>query len=55
MGCKGGAVADPSLNVYDFEALKVAGLSIPSLNVAANAMKTAIVIAEKVQISLSGK
>lgn len=44
---EGEAVVDPSLGVYGVEALKVTDLSIPPLNVGANTMNTAIVIAEK--------
>lgn len=40
-------VVDQSLSVYGVEALKVADLSIPPRNVAANTMNTAVVIAEK--------
>jgi alcohol oxidase len=42
-----GAVVDPNLNVYGVEGLKVADMSIPPLNVAANTMNTAVAIGEK--------
>ena len=42
-----GGVVDSRLNVYGVEGLKVADLSIPPLNVAANTMNTAVAIAEK--------
>ena len=42
-----GGVVDPSLSVYGVEGLKVADLSIPPLNVAANTMNTAMTIGEK--------
>jgi alcohol oxidase len=41
------AVVDRSLSVYGVEGLKVADMSIPPLNVAANTMNTAVAIAEK--------
>jgi alcohol oxidase len=41
------AVVDPSLSVYGVEGLKVADMSIPPLNVAANTMNTAVAIGEK--------
>jgi alcohol oxidase len=41
------AVVDRNLSVYGVEGLKVADLSVPPLNVAANTMNTAIAIAEK--------
>jgi len=41
------AVVDPSLSVYGVKGLKVADMSIPPLNVAANTMNTAVAIAEK--------
>jgi alcohol oxidase len=44
---KDGAVVDPDLSIYGVEGLKVADMSIPPLNVAANTMDTAIAIAEK--------
>lgn len=40
-------VVDSNLNVYGVEGLKVADLSIPPRNVAANTMNTAVAIAEK--------
>jgi alcohol oxidase len=42
-----GAVVDQNLSVYGVEGLKVADMSIPPLNVAANTMNTAIAIGEK--------
>lgn len=42
-----GAVVDQNLNVYGVEGLKVADMSIPPLNVAANTMNTAVAIGEK--------
>ncbi|PVH99526.1 alcohol oxidase [Periconia macrospinosa] len=47
MGCEGEAVVDPSLSVYGVEGLKIADLSIPPLNVAANTLNTAFAIGEK--------
>jgi alcohol oxidase len=44
---KDGAVVDSQLSVYGVENLKVADMSIPPLNVAANTMNTAVAIAEK--------
>jgi alcohol oxidase len=41
------AVVDRNLNVYGVDGLKVADLSIPPLNVAANTMNTAVAIGEK--------
>ncbi|KAF2865019.1 GMC oxidoreductase-domain-containing protein [Massariosphaeria phaeospora] len=40
-------VVDRNLGVYGVEGLKIADLSIPPLNVAANTMNTAVAIAEK--------
>ncbi len=40
-------VVDPTLSVYGVTGLKVADLSIPPRNVAANTMNTAVAIAEK--------
>jgi choline dehydrogenase-like flavoprotein len=40
-------VVDQHLNVYGVKALKVADLSIPPRNVAANTMNTAVAVAEK--------
>ncbi|ORY04581.1 GMC oxidoreductase-domain-containing protein [Clohesyomyces aquaticus] len=40
-------VVDASLSVYGVHGLKIADLSIPPLNVAANTMNTAVAIAEK--------
>jgi alcohol oxidase len=45
--CKDDAVVDPNLSVYGVEGLKIADLSVPPLNVAANTMNTAVAIAEK--------
>jgi alcohol oxidase len=45
--CKDNAVVDRSLSVYGVEGLKVADMSVPPMNVAANTMNTAIAIAEK--------
>ena len=42
-----GGVVDPRLNVYGVHGLKVADLSIPPSNVAANTYSTALVIGEK--------
>lgn len=42
-----GAVVDPNLSVYGVDGLKVADMSIPPLNVAANTMNTAVTIGEK--------
>jgi alcohol oxidase len=42
-----GAVVDQNLNVYGVEGLKVADMSVPPLNVAANTMNTAVAIGEK--------
>lgn len=42
-----GGVVDPALNVYGTRALKVADLSIPPENVAANTNNTALMIGEK--------
>ncbi|KAH8707531.1 GMC oxidoreductase-domain-containing protein [Phaeosphaeriaceae sp. PMI808] len=44
---EGNAVVDQNLSVYGVEGLKVADLSVPPLNVAANTMNTAVAIAEK--------
>ena len=41
------AVVDATLSVYGVEGLKVADMSIPPLNVAANTMNTAVAIGEK--------
>lgn len=41
------SVVDACLNVYEVTRLKIADLSIPSSNVAANTNNTAIVISEK--------
>jgi alcohol oxidase len=41
------AVVDQNLAVYGVEGLKIADLSIPPLNVAANTMNTAVAIGEK--------
>ncbi|CAI6334793.1 unnamed protein product [Periconia digitata] len=43
----GEAVVDRELNVFGVEGLKVADLSVPPLNVAANTLNTAIAIGEK--------
>lgn len=42
-----GGVVDESLGVYGVEGLKIAGMSIPPLNVAANTNNAAIVIGKK--------
>lgn len=42
-----GGVVDASLGVYGVESLKIADMSIPPLNVAANTNNTAIAIGEK--------
>lgn len=42
-----GAVVDAKLSVYGVQGLKVADMSIPPLNVAANTMNTAVAIGEK--------
>lgn len=47
MGPKDNAVVDQNLNVYGVEGLKIADLSIPPFNVAANTMNTAVAIGEK--------
>jgi alcohol oxidase len=47
MGNEGKAVVNENLSVYGVEGLKIADMSIPPLNVAANTMNTAIAIAEK--------
>jgi alcohol oxidase len=47
MGSKGSAVVDSNLSVYGVKGLKIADMSIPPLNVAANTMNTAIAIGEK--------
>jgi alcohol oxidase len=44
---KENGVVDENLNVYGVQGLKVADLSIPPRNVAANTMNTAVAIAEK--------
>lgn len=41
------AVVDPNLSVYGVEGLKLADMSVPPLNVAANTMNTAVAIGEK--------
>jgi choline dehydrogenase-like flavoprotein len=46
-GDKTGAVVNQNLAVYGVEGLKVADLSIPPMNVAANTMDTAVAIGEK--------
>jgi alcohol oxidase len=40
-------VVDASLSVYGVRGLKIADLSIPPRNVAANTMSTAVAVAEK--------
>ncbi|KAF2019502.1 GMC oxidoreductase [Aaosphaeria arxii CBS 175.79] len=45
--CRGDGVVDQNLSVIGVEGLKVADLSIPPLNVAANTMNTAVAIGEK--------
>lgn len=40
-------VVDASLSVYGVQGLKIADLSIPPRNVAANTMSTAVAVAEK--------
>ena len=44
---KSNAVVDQHLSVYGVKRLKIADLSIPPSNVAANTMNTAVAIAEK--------
>ena len=48
-----GGVVDSRLNVYGVQRLKVADLSIPPSNVAANTYSTALVIGEKAAVIIA--
>ncbi|KAI0091331.1 hypothetical protein BDY19DRAFT_991896 [Irpex rosettiformis] len=50
---KVGGVVDPNLNVYGVQGLKVADLSIPPSNVAANTYSTALAIGEKAALIIA--
>lgn len=48
-----GGVVDSRLNVYGVQGLKVADLSIPPSNVAANTYSTALVIGENAAVIIA--
>jgi alcohol oxidase len=48
-----GGVVDARLNAYGVQGLKVAALSIPPSNVAANTYSTALVIGEKAAVIIT--